>query len=555
MANPANFRREQFEAANRLRLAGDWLKALQLYRQLIGNSPDQAELHHNAALCLLAMNEHVLALWHANEALRLQPNLLVSLLIKAKAQRKAASESSTQAKETLQTLIARVKEAAGRSPRSVLELAHHASLDLAEIALNIDCDALECLAHCHAASKSIALAERVGLTELMAMLYERTEEDEVFMERVHAFAQRFIEMGSSPGPGRRSALRSSSPGLRGSGQGRRPLSGRLRVGVVSPMLHAGPLFYLCSEGLGRLGGAHDLVYFSRSAKEDWATQILKGQSSQWVDASSLGADALHKSLAESELDVLIEMGGWTDIDSLKAAARRVAKRQYKWVGGQAMSTGLSCFDGFIGDEWQIPRQAESLYTEPIIRLQGGYVRYRGKDHAGLGDNEEPSDRVGGKKSGSTSNKGVSKGSERVWGFIGNPVKISRDCVRVLKSAMDEHGRPQRLRFVDRRYVSKGIQERVRRLFEPMGLPIDFAEVESQADFLAEISRLSAVIDSSPYSAGLTARESLEMGVPLLSYPRSRLFSALHGQAAVEQYRFEGSDSPTPMGWVIDEEPN
>jgi hypothetical protein len=95
-------------------------------------------------------------------------------------------------------------------------------------------------------------------------------------------------------------------------------------------------------------------------------------------------------------------------------------------------------------------------------------------------------------------------------------------------------RAQHLRLIDRRYRSPRVKSRVEALLSPMGLPIEWVVPNTHQEFLVELSTLSDVIDTQPYSAGLTAREALSLGATLHTAGTSRLFSSCHGLAAVRQ---------------------
>lgn len=502
----------QVQQADRLRQAGQWADALLAYRSLPRPVAQLADIQHNMALCCLNLADHAGVLAHARAALSTRPDAPATRLLQAKAERQLDSQSP-RPQQTLLDLVRRLDE---KPHRNMTALEHtvmgHARLDLAEIALNLDCDAVRSAQWVEPLLGQPAFAERAHLSHIIASLYSRDESDERFHQRVLDFASRHLQ----------------APAQASGQPARRRVRSRPRVGIVSPMLHASPLFFLCGEALKALSTTHDLVFFSRGRKSDWATEVLRGISTEWHAAAGWDTAALYRHEFSAELDVLLEMGGWMDPDSMRAANGRPAMRQFKWVGGQAMTSGLDCFDGFIADQWQIPRQAEWLYTEPIVRLKGGYVRFTPPP-----DFEAASRRA---------DKGV-------WGFIGNPVKVVADGVNTLQKAIRAHGRPACLRFIDRRYRHANVVHRIEALFGQSGIPCEFLAPPTNAEFLEEVSRLSAMIDTSPYSAGLTAREALGLGVPILSYPRSKLFSSLHAKAAIAQAKSAQRLEPLPLRWL------
>jgi len=502
----------QVQQADRLRQAGRWAEALLAYRGLHPALVRLADIQHNMALCCLNLADHAGVLQHARAVFTTRPDAPATLLLQAKAERQLDSQSQ-RPQQTLLDLLHRLAERPHRSQTALEQtVIGHARLDLAEISLNLDCDAVRSAQWVEPLLHQTAFAERAQLSHIVASLYSREESDERFHERVLDFASQHLKApAQAKGEPSRSRVRP-----------------RPRVGIVSPMLHASPLFFLCGQALQTLSATHDLVFFSRGRKSDWATEVLRGIATEWHAAAGWDAGALYQHEFSAELDVLLEMGGWMDPDSMCAANGRPALRQFKWVGGQAMTSGLDCFDGFIADQWQIPRQAEWLYTEPIVRLRGGYVRFTPPPDFQL------------------ASRRVDAG---VWGFIGNPVKVVADGVVALQRAMKTHGRPRCLRFIDRRYRYASVVDRVRALFNKTGVPCEFLAPSTNAEFLEEVSRLSAMVDTSPYSAGLTAREALGLGVPILSHPRSKLFSSLHAKAAVAQAKSAQRLEPLSLQWL------
>lgn len=92
----------------------------------------------------------------------------------------------------------------------------------------------------------------------------------------------------------------------------------------------------------------------------------------------------------------------------------------------------------------------------------------------------------------------------------------------------------RLWMIDRRYAHPRIVKRIRADLEPSGLKLEFVTPKDHQDFLVEISKLEYMVDTRPYSAGLTAREALSLGVQIISEPGPLLFSSRHGLAANAQ---------------------
>lgn len=294
--------------------------------------------------------------------------------------------------------------------------------------------------------------------------------------------------------------------LLGKPESEKPVSGksRERLGLLSTMFRASPVYYLCFETLQCLAREVDLVFFSRETVSDWGTAQFKGISAQWHDVGHLDALALAKLLGDSALDAVIDLSGLLDKSGLKALSAKPVPRQFKWVGGQSMTTGLSCFDGYLSDDFQSPGGVDVLYTEPLVRLQAGYVTYG--PPAYLPEPRGPS---------------TNRDAYDV-GVIGHPLKVSEPFLRYLRAQMETFdGNHQiSLLFIGWRYGLPAVQ---RRILAVIGqefdlysdwLTIRFVPTKGHENFLKQVAELDWVLDTFPYTAGVTALESLAMGVPI-----------------------------------------
>jgi hypothetical protein len=102
------------------------------------------------------------------------------------------------------------------------------------------------------------------------------------------------------------------------------------------------------------------------------------------------------------------------------------------------------------------------------------------------------------------------------GVIANPVKLSRaflaDLADVYESLnMVSDQRSVQLHLVDKRYAQKSIQQRI--LNALPGVDVRFVTPADHLAYLTAVSGLSVVLDTWPYSGGLTIIEALAVGVP------------------------------------------
>lgn len=454
--------RDLLAQADRLRADRQWSAALEGYRDALTQAPRLPVLHHNAGLCLYALSRCDEALASCTEALRLEPGLWQALVVRVKVLRQLG-----RIDEALAVLAAEP-----RHDLPALE-AERASLALHHLG---DAAAAGELATQPAA---LPTSPDLQLTRWLAALYDRgpLPAEEVAAGLV-AHAQNHLGGRFAPVP-----VTSAVASPR-----------RRRIGVISPQLRATPVFFFGIGALRLLAAHVDLVFFHRSVKEDWATLQFRAIATDWIDVAALEPIALEQEIRSHSLDVLIDMGGWMDTPALRALSTKPAKRMVKWVGGQAASTGLAAFDGFLSDIAQSPPELQSLYVEPLRLLESGYVTYTPPAYFPSPRPAEP---------------GV------VLGVIANPAKISRAFLHYLAQQSQvwrSEGIVPTLRFIEHRFQHSELQNRIKAALRD-SVSVEFIVPDGHLAYLNEVAKLHTVIDTFPYTGGLTTIEALMLGVP------------------------------------------
>lgn len=339
-------------------------------------------------------------------------------------------------------------------------------------------------------------AERdVHWLRLRNVLYEGGLSADHLAEEIRHFSERYLQPASSNGY----ELPADSGTTLVSIQ-------RQRIGLISPLFVAGPVYFLCIGALRELAHAFDLILYSRDPHQDWATDCFRSIAAEWHDVVELDDVQLAQTLRSAQLYAVIDLGGWMDQSVLRALARRPVSRQFKWVGGQGTTTGTHAFDGFITDEHQSPAHLAHLYTEPLHYMPGGYVTYTHPDYMpelrGM----------------------VSRSRSPVVGVMSHPVKVSVPFLAYLRQEIERHqaqkGLPVTLRFIGARYGQDALKRRITKAIgfdaqnDLAGVELQFVATRGHREQLRAIVELDWIIDTFPFTSGLTALEALALGVPL-----------------------------------------
>lgn len=484
----------ELSRADALRKVGQWADACCLYQTVQAQQPNNAVVAHNLALCHLALGQVNQAVEHSRRAVQLQPTLWQSALVWAKA---------LVLRNDKPLALALLRRLHAQWPGNA-DIRH----ELATLTLHVVGDAVQARALVRPLLGIPQHGRDAEITTLVTLLYDR--EPDVSAQRVN---QAFLDFGAQRLPLDAAAQsRVQSTLAHQAATGPTTVRPRLKVGLLSPQFFASPVYFFAIGALRELAGAVDLVVFNRGQKSDWATEAFRSLATDWHDVASLPAEALARMLASHQLDALIDLGGWMDPVALSALSAKPARKLYKWVGGQSVTTGLRSFDGFLTDDYQTPVGSDALYSEPLVRLLAGYVTYTPPPYLPPAQ-PRPTDATG-----------------VVLGVIANPAKVSRTFLTDLAQrhrVWQQHGHPVRLRFIDYRYQHPEVRQRIER-----GLPgaaVEFVAPANHREYLSTVAQLDATLDTWPYSGGLTTIEALALGVP--SYTRlGELFCERHTQA-------------------------
>ena len=465
-----------FVAAQAARDSGRWQDAIALYSAASTSDPRSAVIRHNLALCSFGAGKLDDALEFARQATEIRPDLWQSRMIEAKVHRSRGRPANSEA--ALATILR-------GQPDNASALAAMADLDLNEFG-----DPAAALGRLKAQGGTDA-----ELTGMMAALYLGEQSAELQSAHLKRFSQREFRLP-------RVALRPH--------RSRR----RKRIGLISPLFSASPVYFLTFSTFEAISERCEIICFHRGMHRDWATEQFAGLAAEWHDVAHQDPRALAALIAEAEIDILFDLGGWTDAPALAALSARPAERMYSWVGGQSATTGLDMFDGWIGDQWQSPLSLQPLYSEPLVNIPGGYCDYRPPHY--LNQIRRPRKRTS-------------------IGLVGNPCKLVPETLRQWPRELTE------LVLIDRRYAHKRTRDRVSALLDSAGVSkIDFIVPSGHIEYLQALAGLKAIVNSRPYTGGLTLVEAITLDVGIVELPgEGKLFcerhhlshQATHGQNA------------------------
>jgi protein O-GlcNAc transferase len=252
-------------------------------------------------------------------------------------------------------------------------------------------------------------------------------------------------------------------------------------------------------------------------------------SDRFHDISALGNHAAAAEIERFDLDLLVDLNGYSSVERLAVVALRPAPLVLGWFGLYATS-GMACYDYLIGDDHVLPGSEEKDYSETILRVPGSYlafdVRYRVPEVA-----SPPAQATHTITFGSLASQyKITPPVVNAWSRILQRVPGARLLVK--NSSL---GSAANREFLWQRFERAGVDRR--RVVLEGGAP--------HFDYLAAYDRIDIALDTFPYNGGTTTSEALWQGVPVLAFWgdrwASRTSASILRAAALDEWVTEHVD--------------
>jgi len=253
--------------------------------------------------------------------------------------------------------------------------------------------------------------------------------------------------------------------------------------------------------------AHDrsrveVIGVSTAADDGSAISIrARAACDRLVELALIEGEAFESAVRELELDVLVDLGGFTSGARPRALAARLAPVQASYLG-YAGTTGAPWIDYLLADDFVIPASASSYYDERILRLADTFMA----GEAPAAAVRQPGDRT----AAGLPEEGL------VYCNFNQPLRLTPQTLDTfLQVLAASPGAVLWLR-------SPGAEAAVRLYAraEALGVAperIVFAKyVPTREENLRRQVSADLFLDGLPYNAHTTARDALGMGVPVLT---------------------------------------
>ena len=298
----------------------------------------------------------------------------------------------------------------------------------------------------------------------------------------------------------------------------RPVGRRLRVGILSADLRVHPVGHFLETVLTELRQREvDLFAYANQVKGAFVPERIRAAFGQWRDILEETDQRVVDTMAEDDLDVLLDLSGHTTGNRIGVLARRPVRRQLSWLGYFG-TTGLPFIDAVIADPHCVPPQEARYFGEKLLFMPHSRLCLTPPANAPAVAPEPPMAALPWISFGCFQN--ASKINDRVlsvWKRVLDAVPAS--LLRLQNGRFDEQ---QQVLHLRERLRAAGID--LRRVFISNNL--------AREHYLGQYAEVDVLLDTFPYPGGTTTAEAIWMGVPTLALATPGMLGR-QGQAMLE----------------------
>jgi protein O-GlcNAc transferase len=298
-------------------------------------------------------------------------------------------------------------------------------------------------------------------------------------------------------------------------RGERYAHRRIRVAYLSADLRDHPIAALTAGMFAR----HDRARFETVAisfKSDSHNDVrerLSASFDRFIDAQRMSDDDVAQLVRELEIDIAVDLNGFTEGSRPFVFAQRPAPVQVNYLG-YAGTLGQTAWDYILADRFVVPPGSEAHYAENVVVLPDCFMA--------TDADRKIADRTPARAEAGLPPEGV------VFCCFNNSFKITPDVFDVWMRLLGQvAGSVLWLSAANAAAVANLRREAEARGIAP-GRLIFAPRVPGNEDHLARLRLADLFLDTGPYNAHTTAADALWAGVPVLTCPGSTFASRVAG---------------------------
>ena len=296
---------------------------------------------------------------------------------------------------------------------------------------------------------------------------------------------------------------------------------KIKIGFLSSDIKGGhSIIYFLKTILSNYDkNKFEIFLFLHQTQEDQTTKEFIKLVDKSINISSFSDIQAINDIREQNIDIMIDLMGYTSTNRIELFKNRIAKNQILWMG-YCNTSGLKNMDYIISDRNLIYPEEEKFYAEKVIFLNSIW-----NCHCGLDTKREYYDPP------------LIKNKYVTFGSFNNFDKITPDVIEVWSKILKS--------LKNSKLILKSAKEihtnkRIKKLFEKNGIKesvIFLDRKDEKEDHLNAYKEIDIALDTFPYNGVTTTFESIWMGVPVITMAGYN-FNSRCGESIIKNLNIE-----------------
>ena len=242
----------------------------------------------------------------------------------------------------------------------------------------------------------------------------------------------------------------------------------------------------------------EIILFNNRNKDDKPPDELINLATKSIDVGKLNNIEAFNTIRKFNLDIMIDIMGYTSRNKIEFFKNRLAKKQAIWMG-YCNTSGLQNMDYIITDPNLIYKNEKNLYSEEILYLPEIWNCHCGFDFE---RKENPPPFI--------------KNKYITFGTFNNPAKMTDN---VLDCWSDILKKVKGSKLIIKCANKRKKFDRIEKIFEKngvLGSVTFYHRIDKLEDHLNLYKEIDVALDTFPYNGVTTSFEAIWMGVPVLT---------------------------------------
>ena len=242
----------------------------------------------------------------------------------------------------------------------------------------------------------------------------------------------------------------------------------------------------------------EIVLFLNQIQEDITSNEISCLVDKVINVGKLNDLKAFNTIREFNLEIMIDIMGYTSRNRIELFKNRMAKKQAIWMG-YCNTTGVKNMDYIITDPNLIYENEKNLYSEEVIYLPEIWNCHSGFNFKRK-ENPPP----------------IIKNNFITFGSFNNPAKMNETVINcwanILKNIKNS-------KLIIKCANNKRKLDRIEKLFKTRGVldsVIFYTRIDKVEDHLNLYKEIDIALDTFPYNGVTTSFEAIWMGVPVLT---------------------------------------